>query len=405
MGVKNLMLGLPEYGKIKAGIKGKQITSKGGVEFRPPQKLDHFIITKTTRDQADDFEVDEKLMNEIKTSGEAILDANGNLVGIPIRLLYNDIDLNFPTRYAKYSGRTCVCSGDGENGHPIALEKTVSCPCTDLDAGTCKINGKLSCVIDGTQILGACHVLRTTSINTCKSILGSLAFIKTLSGGLLAFLPLHLILSPKFAIIPSTGAPTTIYMSSIVFRGNIQDLQQKAIEMAQAKAKYLITMDDVENQARLTMTKMVDSIEDVDDIIEEFYPDEAAKKEIKEEATATTAEAVQNAKKKSTKPEKAKKEKVEPEKVSEPEPVKEDIKEEVKEEIVEVKTESPVKNGNITMITEAQKKEMIKRRAELKMSKASWEELLVPFNVKSAIELTLREADKFLKILNEDIPF
>src|SRR4051812_12962875 len=42
--VRNLRPGLPERGKIKIGVKGEVRKSKGGNEFQPPQKLDHFVI-------------------------------------------------------------------------------------------------------------------------------------------------------------------------------------------------------------------------------------------------------------------------------------------------------------------------------------------------------------------------
>ena len=33
---------------------------------------------------------------------------------IPVMLVYDDIELNFPTRYAMYDGKTLGCTGDGE---------------------------------------------------------------------------------------------------------------------------------------------------------------------------------------------------------------------------------------------------------------------------------------------------
>ena len=41
------------------------------------------------------------------------------LTEIPVRLLYDDIDLNFPTRYSCYKGNQCWCTGDGERAQRL----------------------------------------------------------------------------------------------------------------------------------------------------------------------------------------------------------------------------------------------------------------------------------------------
>jgi hypothetical protein len=95
MSIMGLIPSLMEVGKIKIGVKGAMMESTTGTEFRPPKKLDHFIITTNERDEHGDFRIDEPLMESLKKSKRAIKDASGNLIGIPVRLLYNDIDLNF----------------------------------------------------------------------------------------------------------------------------------------------------------------------------------------------------------------------------------------------------------------------------------------------------------------------
>lgn len=248
--IKNLRPGLPEFGKIKAGTKGEEAISSQGKKFRLPKKLDHYIITTTQRDEEGGLILDTELMDALKSSDDAILDTDKNIIGIPIRLLYNSIDLNFSTRYAAYVGGKCVCSGDGEKGK-TRDGREVECPCKQQEPGyegkdKCKANGRLICIIDGAPIVGACHILRTTSINTVKSILGSLAFIQQAASGMLAFLPLHLILKPKTVTIPTTGQLTTVYVSSIVYRGPIESLRRDALGMAKEKAQYLIEMDTVD---------------------------------------------------------------------------------------------------------------------------------------------------------------
>ena len=381
MGVKNLVLGLPEHGKIKAGVKGKEITSQGGKKFRPPQKLNHYIITTTERDSNGDYVVDHDLMDRLSEDYDAVCNDDGYIIGIPGRLLYNDPNTNFFTRYAKYKGTACVCHGDGEIGHPIALQKTIPCPCNDLETGVCKINGKLHFIIEGASNLGACHVLRTTSINTVKSILGSMELIKAATGGLLAFLPLHLMLTPKHTVIPSTGAPVVVYVSSLVFRGTIEDLQKRALQMAQAKAKYLITMDEVENRARKMLESTTETPEEQKEIAEEFYP-EGIHGEVDD--------------------------------VVEIEKVQENQDESPAADApVEPKPEPPVveyPEANSGPIIASQKNQIRDLKGNLKISNpVDWLELLKPFGVTSANQLNETQAENFIRELErkagDDVPF
>ncbi len=105
--LKNITPSLPEHGKIKAGTKGEEVVSKGGKRFRLPEKLNHYIITTTERDPKTDLLMLEKdLMDDLKKD-KALVDSKGNLTSIPIRLLYNDINLNLFYRNACYVGGKC----------------------------------------------------------------------------------------------------------------------------------------------------------------------------------------------------------------------------------------------------------------------------------------------------------
>ncbi|MBW1953529.1 MAG: hypothetical protein JRI66_10670 [Deltaproteobacteria bacterium] len=130
MAVKGLTPQLAERGKIKIGEKGEMRTSSQGKQFALPRKLDHFLITTMQRDAAGRLMPDATLMARLKPEG-------GKLTEIPVRLLYDDIDLNFPTRYACYKGNRCWCSGDGETAQRLTGEngkyQEVSCPCERID--------------------------------------------------------------------------------------------------------------------------------------------------------------------------------------------------------------------------------------------------------------------------------
>jgi len=411
--IKNLKVMLPEHGKIKAGTKGEEVVSEGGKKFRLPKKLDHFIITTTERDEGGNLILDTDLMEALKKSDDAIVDKEKNLIGIPIRLLYNSIDLNFQTRYACYVGGKCVCSGNGETGR-TRDGRDVKCPCKQLNfdykgKDKCKANGRLICLIDGASIVGACHILRTTSINTVKSVLGSLAFIQAAASGMLAFLPLHLILKPKTVTIPS-GAPSTVYVSSIVYRGSIEQMRDKALMMAKEKAQFLIEMDTVEESARELIEQEVESEQEQLEVQQEFYPDSIdaevidnpaehpaeQKKDPKPDKPKTTPKP--DPKKEppeTTKPEeppaeqKPEESKCEPEKESEPE-----------------KSEKPEEKADDTPITKDQKREIVALKKKNKITDlAVWAKLLEPFEVKTANSLTETQAHTFIAILKDEIPF
>ena len=124
-----------------------------------PRKLDHFLITTMQRDAAGRLLSDTALMARLQPEG-------GKITDIPVRLLYDDIDLNFQTRYACYRGNRCWCSGDGEKAQRLAGENNgkyqeVSCPCERMDPyytgqDRCKILGTLQVLIEGTDRIGGC---------------------------------------------------------------------------------------------------------------------------------------------------------------------------------------------------------------------------------------------------------
>jgi len=389
--IKNLVPSLPEMGKIKIGMKGKKVVSKQGNEFRQPEKLNHFIITTTERDDNDNLIHDDKLMDLIKANPSTSLSSDKNILSFPIRLLYNDIDLNFHTKYACYAGGKCLCSGDGEKA-TTRDGREVSCPCEKIEYGyngknKCKANGRLLCILDDTTAIGACHAFRTTSINSVKAILGGLLFIQQATSGLLAFLPLQLVIQPKTTITPS-GAKTIIHFVSIIYRGKIEDLRRQVIGMAKEKTQYLLEMDNIENAAREKMATEIESEEEQKTIQEEFYPESKIEPE---------PELEPELKIRPPKPEPKNSEKPEPEPEIKPKP----------EPKPEPEPEKP------EPITIEQKKEIVRLKKVNKITVlAEWQKLLVPFGVATANDLTFEQARTFIdnlirkkEIDEDDIPF
>lgn len=278
--IKNLPRQLNEAGKIKIGKKGNMITSTKGKEFRPPKKLDHFQLVTTEKDKNGDYIVDVDLQNKIKESGTGIQNENGCLVGLPIRLLYNDTELNFPHRYVSYVSGKLSCHGDGEISHKRvdSFKKDHSCPCDRVDQAyqgndKCKPTGTLTCVIDEAGLFGQAHKFRTTSLNTIMGILGGIELIKTATNGKIAGLPLMLTMNAKQTVTPQ-GISTTVYIVSICYRGDMSDLRRETLKMLSTEKRYLLSMDAIETEAKKSAGEVeVLDAEEEKDFVEEFFPD------------------------------------------------------------------------------------------------------------------------------------
>ena len=272
--VKNLRPGLTEVGKIKIGQKGRVIQSRNGNEFQPPQKLDHFVITTLHRGADDNFLRDDGIHKRL----------GDKPTEIPVRLLFNDPWMNFRTQYVAFWGKTRFCTGDGETAQRLQKDGTLrelACPCERLDPGfdqngKCKINGTLSVIIDGAEVVGGVWNLRTTSINTCQGIASSLAMLATVTSGNIAGVPLMLTIRPKAAQTPD-GKATTIYVVGLEFRGSIEDLRGHAEKRALADATFGRRMLQIEEMASVALDAPIVSDEEAIDVIQEFYPEEAVR--------------------------------------------------------------------------------------------------------------------------------
>jgi hypothetical protein len=306
MAIKNLVPQLAERGKVKIGYKGDTTTSQQGKKFAQPTKLDCFLVTTVQRDAAGRLMADKALMNKFAKEGDATI-PEGPYKGlpmikeIPVRLLYDNIDLNFPTRYASYTGNRCACSGDGEKAQRLAEPgkyQEVSCPC-DRNAPTytgndrCKILGTLQVLIEGTDRIGGVWKFRTTSWNTVTGILSSLAMLKTITGGPLAGIPLWMVLSPKTVTVPGTGNNMVVYVVSLEYRGigrkrlevadghNVEvalsveeELAEIGYEIAKRRIANQMRMDTIEAEARkMLVAPHAEPIEVQAETGAEFYPE------------------------------------------------------------------------------------------------------------------------------------
>jgi hypothetical protein len=259
-GIKNMGTQLCECGKIKIGMKGASTTSQKGNSFRPPQKLDHFLVTTTAKTADDDFEEDTEIMVILGDSCKAI----------PVVLLYDEPSLNFMTSLAYYDSAKCQCRGNGEVA--IKADGTqVECnpeTCKFAKDKKCKPNGILSVVLQDAPRVGGVWKFRTTGWNSIRNLMSSIEFIHGLTGGRLAGLPLMLTLQPKSTIIPGTKTKTTIYMVNLEFRGTMGEL----IERATTRLNSPEQIARIEAKAS-EMLAIPESSDECQDVQDEFYPE------------------------------------------------------------------------------------------------------------------------------------
>ena len=130
------------------------------------------------------------------------------LRSIPVRLLFNDPGLNLRANYTLFDRATArpLCVGDGQQCKrrgPDGIQ-TLECPspehCALAAGGQCKLFARLHVRIDhpdsGCDELGT-FVLRTTSVNTVRTLMARMRYLQAFSAGQLAYLPLELRLRGK----------------------------------------------------------------------------------------------------------------------------------------------------------------------------------------------------------------
>jgi hypothetical protein len=282
MSIKGLIPSLPERGKIKIGMLGQRRTSRQGNEYQQPIRLGHFLVTTMERGEDGNLIVDKEIHRLL---------GSDTPTAIPVRLLYDDVDLNCMTRYAAYQKKVLWCSGDGEFANrlqPNGEHASIRCPCPLADPGysphqpndppKCKMNGSLSVIIEGAG-LGGVWKFRTTGYNSITALLGTMQFYATITGGPLANIPFLLKVKPKRGVNPVDGTPVDIHYVTLEYDGDDASLRRIGHQIALDRATTHISILEIETEARrrlqlaapLSMPLPGDESED---IVQEFYPEQ-----------------------------------------------------------------------------------------------------------------------------------
>jgi len=283
--IKNFPLSLPSIGNIKIGKKGElRKTKDGKKEYRTPKKLKHFLITKLDRDSTGNFIKDEAIHKLI--GDEPLI--------VPIYLLHNSIELNFQSRYVYFKGRTVICNGDGKNAilkNQDGSETQIECPCKKLGSENekerCKCSGILSAIIRGVDIVGGVWKYRTSGYNSTKGIQSTLLFFHNATGGQLAGIPFQLAIRPMNTIVKKTGESQLIYVVGLEYVGSIEKLKENALKQIEQNASYKHQIEEIEQKALKGITAEI-LPEEYDDVVDEFYPEQAIIGEDGEEIKVNT---------------------------------------------------------------------------------------------------------------------
>jgi hypothetical protein len=259
--IKNMQFGLKEIGAIKIGGPGEEKQGKNG-PYRLPVKFDHFLVNTKHKDAQGNFIPDAAIMEAIGQDAKEI----------DVCLLYNDPTLNFYTQYNEYKGGKRMCSGDGEHATKEDGTKLICDPdtCPTFKAKKCKANGILSVVLPDAPRLGGVYKFRTTSFNSIRSILSSMFFLQSLTGGVLANIPLKLTVAPQSVNPVSSPTAQTIYVVNLEYAGTVDDLHKQTVALMTERATMQHKIAELESQARAALS-VPESAEEIQDVQAEFY--------------------------------------------------------------------------------------------------------------------------------------
>ena len=264
--LKGLAITPPVLGRISIG----KVVEKNGK--RLPEKDDQFTITSQVQNR--DGWLLHPLNEELRNGQD------GKLRSIPIRLLFNEPDLNFRADYSLFDRNTGrpLCVGNGETCKRMTKDGMQSLPCPSPDwcslaqGNACKPYGRLNVVIGDDDPLGS-FVFRTTGFNSIRTLAARLHYLQAISGNRLACLPLELRLRGK-STRQSHGTPI-FYVDITVRSGlSLEDalLEAKQLDEARQASSFDQSALDHAAQQGLNNGAFEDSAEDTGAVVEEFFP-------------------------------------------------------------------------------------------------------------------------------------
>jgi hypothetical protein len=264
--IKGLAITPPVLGRISIG----RVVERNGK--RLPEKDDQFTITSQV--QTKDGWVNHPLDEELRKTT-----SNGKIRSIPVRMLFNDPDLNLRAEYSLFdrqNGRP-ICVGNGEKCRRHTSEglQHLDCPspehCEFAKGGLCKPYGRLNVKIGDDDELGT-FIFRTTGFNSIRTLAARLSYYQAVSGNLLSCLPLQLRIRGKSTM---QSHRTPIYYVDLTVREGLT-LEESIVEAKALNAKrqvcgYDQSALDQAGQLGFSNATFEDSEEEVAAIVEEYF--------------------------------------------------------------------------------------------------------------------------------------
>ena len=208
--------------------------------------------------------------------------ARRKLRSIPVRVLFNDPELNLRADYCMFDRTTArpLCVGNGESCKRVTGQGLEELACLGPDTcrfgmGQCKPYGRLNVSIGDGDELGS-FVFRTTGFNSIRTLVARLQYFAAVSGGHLACMPLELKLRGKSTTQSHRSA---IYYADLVVRSGMS--LNAAIEQAHALAAERLAagfnQTALDGAARLGFANgsFEDAPDEAAEIVQEFYPDDS----------------------------------------------------------------------------------------------------------------------------------
>jgi hypothetical protein len=266
--IKGLAITPPILGRISIG----KVVEKNGK--RLPEKDDQFTVTSQIQNK--DGWVKHPLDEQLRAKAP-----NQKLRSIPVRMIFNDPELNLRAEYTLFDRQTGrpVCVGNGETCQRLTNQGVEQHPCPSPDlcplaqGGLCKPYGRLYVNLDESDEFGT-FIFRTTGFNSIRTLAARLRYYHAASNGILSCLPLQLTLRGKST---TQSYRTPVYYVDLTLRDgiNLQQAIQMAQEIDQQSKQSGFNQNALDQMARQGFANAsfeVNSDEGLD-LVEEFYCD------------------------------------------------------------------------------------------------------------------------------------
>lgn len=264
--IKGLAITPPILGRISIG----RVIEKNGK--RLPEKDDQFTITSQI--QGKDGWIKHPLDEQLRSQAP-----NQKLRSIPVRMIFNDPELNLRAEYSLFDRQTGrpICVGNGQTCQRMTSQGVEQHPCLSPDlcplgqGGHCKPYTRLHVNLGEADEFGT-FIFRTTGFNSIRTLAARLNYYHAASGGLLSCLPLQLTLRGK-STTQSYRQP--VYYVDLTLREGIS-LNEAIIQAQQMDEQskqvgfYQEALDFIARKGFGNGRMEVD-MEDGLDVVEEFY--------------------------------------------------------------------------------------------------------------------------------------